>query len=92
MIYLMAYANAADPLICVISGFGFLKAAANECGSVVNIADCTELRGTSARHIFMTWRPLELAWKRIFLVWKRFEGLWRGLEAARTLVWLRKRS
>ena len=47
-LHLIAYANAADPLICVISGFGFLKAAAKECGSVVNVADCTELRGTSA--------------------------------------------
>ena len=40
---LMAYANAADPLICVISGFGFLKEVAKECGSVVNVADCTGL-------------------------------------------------
>ena len=41
--YLMAYANAADPLICVISGFGFLKEFAKECGSVVNVADCIGL-------------------------------------------------
>ena len=41
--YLMADANAADPLICVISGFGFLKEVAKECGSVVNVADCTGL-------------------------------------------------
>ena len=42
-LYLMAYANAADPLICVISGFGFLKEFAKECGSVVNVADCIGL-------------------------------------------------
>ena len=36
--------------------------------------------------------PLEVAGKRIFVFWTRFEGLRRGLEAARTLVWLRKRS
>ena len=39
----MAYANAADPLICVISEFGFLEEVGKECGSIVNVADCTRL-------------------------------------------------
>ena len=43
-----------------------------------------------------SWRRLdgvlEASSRRIFVFWKRFEGLRRGLEAARTLVCLRKRS
>ena len=77
----MAYANAAEPLIRVMSDFWSFGRRCRGVRPGRKRRRLQVVRGFSIT-IFTICKPLEAAWRHIFVFWRRSAGLGGGLETA----------